>query len=494
MTDLVPIFADQLSHSLSALQNADRDNAVILMMEVSDETDHVWHHRRKLVFLFSAMRHFAAELQEQGWTVRYIGLEDEDNTGSFTGELLRAASEFGPERVLVSEPGEYRVEEMIRSWRDEHDLPVKMLRDRRFLSTRQEFADWAEDRKELRMEYFYREMRKATGLLMEGDKPAGGKWNFDKDNRAPPRAGLKFPGRYRCEPDEITSEVLEMVERLYPDRFGSIEDFHYGVTAGDAEAALDHFVDIGLADFGTWQDAMVEGEVFMYHSILSLYLNAGLLDPLKVCKKAEKAWQDGRAPINAAEGFIRQIIGWREYVRGIYWLTMPGYETSNALDANEDLPDFYWSAKTEMNCIREVVEQTREHAYSHHIQRLMITGNFALLAGIDPIQVHEWYLAVYADAFEWVEMPNTIGMALYADGGLLASKPYAASANYINRMSDFCGSCRYDPKTKTGDDACPFNSLYWDFLARNQDRLGNNHRMGMMFRNLERQIPGNSKG
>jgi len=487
MTELVPIFADQLTHSLSALQNADQDKATVLMMEVREEAHEVWHHRKKLVFLFSAMRHFASELEDKGWTVRYVKLDEKDNEGSFTAEIARAAKQIKPDRILVTEPGEWRVEQMVRSWRDDHDLPVKLLRDNRFLSTKQEFADWAEGRKELRMEFFYREMRKATGLLMDGDKPVGGKWNFDKENRSPPKSGMQSPRRDAARPDDITRAVIEMVEQEFPDRFGSMDNFGFGVTADEARRALDHFISDCLPDFGTWQDAMLEGEAFLYHSLLSIYLNAGLLDPLTACKKAEAAWQNGEAPLNAVEGFIRQIIGWREYVRGIYWFKMPGYETSNALDANEDLPDFYWSGETGMNCLHEVVEQTREHAYSHHIQRLMITGNFALLAGIDPKQVHEWYLAVYADAFEWVEMPNTLGMALYADGGLLASKPYAASANYINRMSDFCGNCSYDPKKKTGDDACPFNSLYWDFLARNKDVLGSNHRMGMMYKNLERQ-------
>ncbi len=490
MSDLVPVFAGQLSHSLTALQNADRDNAVILMMEVAGEADHVWHHRKKLAFLFSAMRHFADELQNSGWQVRYVSLADEDNSGSFTGELLKAATELKPDRILVTEPGEWRVEEMVREWRDSHDLPVTMFTDKRFLCTRKEFADWAEGRKELRMEFFYREMRKATGLLMEGDKPVGGKWNFDKENRSPPEKGMSFPARFRVEPDEITLEVISMIADMYPERFGSLDDFGFAVTGKDAARALDSFISGCLPDFGTWQDAMLEGEPFLYHSLISFYINAGLLDPLEVCKRAEKTWKEGKAPLNAVEGFIRQIIGWREYVRGIYWLKMPEYAASNVLDARENLPDFYWSAKTKMNCVREVVEQTRVNAYSHHIQRLMITGNFALLAGIDPFQVHEWYLAVYADAYEWVEMPNTIGMALFADGGLLASKPYAASANYINRMSNFCANCQFDPKQRTGSDACPFNSLYWDFLNRNRDRLSHNHRMAMMYKNLDRLSEG----
>ena len=321
---------------------------------------------------------------------------------------------------------------------------------------------------------------------MDGDKPKGGKWNYDQENRSPIKSDQKLPNRHFVEPDDTTLDVLEMVSEKFPDRFGSLDSFGYGVTAKSAEAALDEFIKTRLPDFGTYQDAMITGQTFLFHSVLALYINVGLLDPLKACKAVEKAYLAGNAPINAVEGFIRQIIGWREYVRGVYWLKMPDYLDQNSLDAKEDLPDFYWSGKTKMNCVREVIEQTKEHAYSHHIQRLMITGNFALLAGIDPRQVHEWYLAVYADAFEWVELPNTFGMALFADGGLLASKPYAASANYINKMSNFCKSCHYDPKEKLGERACPFNALYWDFLDRNEKRLGKNPRMGMMYKNLQR--------
>jgi deoxyribodipyrimidine photolyase-related protein len=487
MNDLVPVFSDQLTRTLSAFQNTTKEDAFILMMEVAEEADQVWHHRKKLVFLFSAMRHFARELEGDGWTVRYVRLDDEGNAGTFSEEVRRAVEDIRPDRILVTEPGEWRVEEMIRDWRERFDCEIKLLRDHRFLSTRQEFADWAEGRKELRMENFYREMRKATGLLMEDGKPVSGQWNFDHDNRKPPKNGLDIPDRPRFEPDEITVNVMKMVEDRFPDRFGEIEPFNFAVTSADAEKALDHFISECLPMFGDYQDAMVTGEAFLYHSLLSAYINAGLLDPLKTCQAAEAVYAKGNAPINAVEGFIRQIIGWREFIRGIYWMKMPGYEDENFFDAKEDLPDFYWTGETKMRCISEVVRQTREYAYSHHIQRLMITGNFALLAGIAPKQVHEWYLAVYADAYEWVEMPNTIGMALFADGGLLASKPYAASANYINKMSDFCGNCSYAHNQNTGDSACPFNSLFWDFLDRNRDKLANNHRMGMMYRNLDRK-------
>ena len=486
MTELVVVFADQLSHNLSSLANADKGKATVLMMEVQDEADQVWHHRKKLVFLFSAMRHFADELKEAGWKVRYVKLTDSDNTNNFSEEITSAVIDVTPDRLLFTEPGEWRVEQIIRQLREQLDIPVSMFRNTRFVATKQQFRDWAKGRKELRMEYFYREMRRSTGLLMDGDKPKGGKWNYDQENRSPIKSDQKLPNRHFVEPDDTTLDVLEMVSEKFPDRFGSLDSFGYGVTAKSAEAALDEFIKTRLPDFGTYQDAMITGQTFLFHSVLALYINVGLLDPLKACKAVEKAYLAGNAPINAVEGFIRQIIGWREYVRGVYWLKMPDYLDQNSLDAKEDLPDFYWSGKTKMNCVREVIEQTKEHAYSHHIQRLMITGNFALLAGIDPRQVHEWYLAVYADAFEWVELPNTLGMALFADGGLLASKPYAASANYINKMSNFCKSCHYDPKEKLGERACPFNALYWDFLDRNEKRLGKNPRMGMMYKNLQR--------
>lgn len=487
MTDLVPIFADQLSRTLSAFQNTTKDDATILMMEVSEEADSVWHHRKKLVFLFSAMRHFAQELENDGWTVRYVKLDDEENCGSFTGEVKRAVEEVNPERILFTEPGEWRVEKMVRDWRDTFECEVKMLRDRRFLCSREEFSNWAEDRNTLRMETFYREMRRSTGLLMDDDDPEGGEWNYDQENRKPPKEGLELPKRMAFEPDEITENVIEMVQEAFPDRFGDIKPFYYAVTSKDAEKALDHFIEDCLPCFGDYQDAMLDGESFLYHSVLSFYINSGMLDPLKVCKAAEAAYQAGNAPLNAVEGFIRQIIGWREFIRGIYWLKMPEYADSNYFETTEDLPEFYWNGDTKMNCIADTVRQTRENAYSHHIQRLMVTGNFALLAGIEPKQVHEWYLAVYADAYEWVEMPNTIGMALFADGGVFATKPYAASANYINKMSNFCGNCAYSHTKKTGENACPFNSLFWDFLDRNREKLENNHRMGMMYRNLDRK-------
>ena len=483
---LIPIFADQLSLGLSALQAVDPSEALILMMEVRNEADMVWHHRKKLIFLFSAMRHFAQDLREQGWSVDYVRLTDEDNAGDFTTEIKRALTRHNISRIRVTEPSEYRVLELVRNWDNDLGVDTLILPDDRFIATKSEFADWAEGRKQLRMEYFYRNMRKKTNLLMNGDDPEGGQWNFDKENRKPAKADLFMPERITFAPDDITTDVIEMVKTQFKGRFGSADGFNWGVTRKDAKSALAHFITECLPRFGDYQDAMLTDEPFLYHSLLSLYMNVGLLDPIEVCEAVAKAYDEGHAPINAAEGYIRQIIGWREYVRGIYWLKMPGYEKENALDATRQLPEFYWTGETGMKCLSQSIGQTIEHAYAHHIQRLMVTGTFALLTGIDPYEVHEWYLAVYFDAFEWVELPNTLGMSQFGDGGLLASKPYAASGAYVNRMSDYCKGCKYNVKNRVEDDACPFNSLYWDFVARNEDKLRGNPRMGMPYRNWDK--------
>ena len=366
-------------------------------------------------------------------------------------------------------------------------MPLDILPDTRFLCTQAEFNEWADGRRELRMEYFYREMRKRHNLLMEADgKPSGGRWNFDSDNRKAPVAGLSGPARISFRKDRITLDVLDLVRRRFPDGYGRLEPFHFAVTRRQALRELDHFITHILPGFGDHQDAMVAGEPYLNHSLLSAYINAGLLFPLEVCQKAEAAWRAGQAPLNAAEGFIRQILGWREYVRGLYWRFMPGYLKHNALSAHEPLPWFYWSGETRMACMKEAFRHTLDHAYSHHIQRLMVTGNFALLAGLDPVAVHEWYLAVYADAYEWVEAPNTLGMALHADGGLLASKPYAASGNYIRRMSNYCAGCAYDPTISVGPNACPFNALYWNFLDKHRERLSQNVRLPYVYANWDR--------
>jgi deoxyribodipyrimidine photolyase-related protein len=489
MHNLVLILGDQLSPHISSLARADRSRDRVLMAEVRGEATYVRHHKKKIAFLFSAMRHFAQELREAGWTVDYVSLDDPDNSGSLAGEAARAALRLKPERVIVTEPGEWRVLEMLEGLESALRLPVEIAPDRRFICSREEFARWAEGRKQLRMEFFYREMRKKTGLLMRNGEPEGGKWNFDAENRKAAQASLFMPAPPRFAPDAVTREVLNLVAARFGNHFGDLEPFWFAAARADAERAFDAFLENALPSFGDYQDAMLRGEKFLYHSVVSLYLNAGLLDPLDMCRRVEAEWRSGRAPLNAAEGFIRQIIGWREYVRGIYWLKGPDYVRGNFLGAKRPLPDFYWTGETDMECLRAAIAQTREEAYAHHIQRLMVTGNFALLAGVDPHQVHEWYLAVYADAYEWVEAPNTIGMSQFADSGLLGSKPYAASGNYIGKMSDYCAACRFDVKQKTGPRACPFNYLYWDFLDRNRDRLRRNQRLAQIYAAFEKMAP-----
>ncbi|MDE2620714.1 MAG: cryptochrome/photolyase family protein, partial [Sphingomonadales bacterium] len=447
---LVPILGDQLSTALPSLADRTPADTVVLMMEVAEETSYVRHHQAKIALVLSAMRHFAAELRAGGWTVDYVTLDDPANTGSFTGEVARAAARHGARGVQVTEPGEWRVRKAMEDWRARLGVRVRIVPDTRFVCPLPDFFAWAAGRRELRMEYFYREMRHRTGLLMEGDKPAGGRWNFDAENRHAAEPGLAPPAPPRFAPDTITRAVLDLVGQRFGSHFGSLADFGWPVTAAEAEQAFEAFVTQRLPLFGRYQDAMLAGQDTLYHALISPALNLGLLDPLAVCRRVEAAWRAGKVPIEAAEGFIRQIIGWREYVRGIYWREGPDYVRRNALGASRPLPAMYWTGRTGMTCMAEAIGQTAEEAYAHHIQRLMITGNFALLAGIDPYELHEWYLAVYLDAFEWVEVPNTVGMSQHADGGLLGSKPYAASGAYVDRMSDYCRSCRYDVKQKLG--------------------------------------------
>jgi len=486
MTTLIAILGDQLSHGLSSLAGQDKGNAVILMVEVDEETTYVPHHKAKIAYILSAMRHHAGALREAGWTVDYVKLEHAENSGSFNGEMARAIERHSPTAIRVTEAGEWRVRAMLDSWADRFDVPVSILPDDRFLANHEEFEIWAEGRKQLRMEFFYRDMRRKSNLLMDGDKPVGGKWNFDSENRKPAKNDLMMPKPLLFAPDAITAEVIEMVEARFASHLGRTDSFGFAVTREDALKQQAHFLDHALPLFGDYQDAMLTGEPFLWHSILSPYINAGLLDPLDLCREVEARYNDGKVPLNAAEGFIRQIIGWREYVRGIYWFAGPDYVDRNELGATRDLPSCYWTGETDMHCMSQAIGQTLDYAYAHHIQRLMITGNFALIAGVDPKQVHEWYLAVYADAYEWVELPNTLGMSQFGDGGMLASKPYASSGAYINRMSNYCSSCRYDVKQRTGPDACPFNALYWDFVARNESKLRGNVRMAMPYKNWDR--------
>ena len=475
---LVLVLGDQLSPGLSALKAADPERDIVVMAEVESEATYVPHHPKKIALVFAAMRKFAQTLEHSGWRVAYTRLDDAQNAGSIPAELLRRASESGAEEVIATTPGEWR---LIRAL-EEVPLTLRLLEDDRFVMSSRGFATWARGRKTLRMEWFYRDVRRLTGLLMDGDDPVGGRWNFDSENRKPPPRDAVLPTPPTFAPDATVNAVLDLVASRFADHFGHLHPFGYATDRAGALLVLDHFIEHALPHFGDYQDAMLVGQPTLYHAVISPYLNMGLLEPMEVCRAAEEAWRSGHAPLNAVEGFIRQIIGWREFIRGIYFLEGPDYVARNALSHKRALPPLYWGAPTRMRCLSEAVAQTRDLAYAHHIQRLMVTGNFALLSGIDPNHVHLWYLSVYADAYEWVEAPNTIGMSQFADGGVVASKPYVSSGAYIARMSNYCSNCHYDVKQKVGPRACPMNLLYWYFLERHRDKFSANPRMAMIYK------------
>jgi deoxyribodipyrimidine photolyase-related protein len=483
------VLGDQLTRNLSSLRDLDPARGVVLMVEVGDEATYVKHHKQKIAFVLASMRRFADALRAEGVRVDYVRLDDPANSHSFDGELARAAERHRPARIVATEPGEWRVWERMRGWEAALGIQVEIRDDDRFFCSRAEFAAWAGTRKNLRMEFFYREMRKKTGYLMRDGAPEGGAWNFDAENRKRLPKGYRAAPRARTAPDATTREVLDLVAREFADHFGDLEPFGWATDRAGAEAALAAFVADHLPFFGDFQDAMKSDDDFLHHAVLAPYLNVGLLTAREVCEAALAAYRAGAVPLNAAEGFVRQIVGWREFVRGIYWTRMPGYAQTNYLGAKRGLPAFYWTGETKMNCLARTVDATKRNAYAHHIQRLMVTGNFALLAGVAPAEIEEWYLIVYADAFDWVELPNVHGMVLHADGGVLGSKPYAASGAYIDRMSDYCGACAYDPKLKAGPNACPFNYLYWNFLIANQAKLGGNPRLAMPYRTLAAMAP-----
>lgn len=481
---LILVLGDQLSHDRGALKNASPERDCIVMAEVKEEATYVRHSKHKIAYIFAAMRHFRDELREQGFRVYYYSYEEGLTSLQVAVEQALKASRC--EQVRCCEPGEYRLSKSMSDWT--LTAPFEWIKDDRFLSTVEEFSAWAEGRKQLRMEYFYRIMRKKYGLLLEKDgSAAGGKWNFDAENRKGWRSQKPIPERPVAAVDDITAQVIDLVERAFPDHPGDLSRFYLAVTAEAAEVQLSWFIEHCLADFGTYQDALAEESPWLFHGLVSVYLNTGLLDPLDVCRRVEEAWREDKVPLAAAEGFVRQILGWREYVRGMYWYHMPGYAQLNALEAKRALPAWFWTGDTDMRCMHRALEQSLELGYGHHIQRLMVIGNFALLAGLDVEQVCAWFLAVYVDAFEWVELPNTLGMALHGDGGLMASKPYAASGKYIQRQGDHCRECVYDPKKVTGEGACPYNSLYWRFIHRHQALLKTNPRMALILRNWQRR-------
>lgn len=494
---LVIVLGDQLDRGSAAFDGFDSSRDRVWMAEVAEESTHVWTHKARIAVFLAGMRHFRDQLAADGIAVDYTELAAAVRPGEpATLAAALAASLAGlrkagsaPDRLIVVEPGEWRVQEALRDAAAAAGLPLEMRPDRHFFTTRDEFAAHAAGRKQLRLEYFYRPLRQKFGVLMDDGEPAGGQWNFDAENRgAFPKTGPgRLPAPTRFTPDAVTRGVIDLVNARFATHPGSLGEFDWPVTPADARAALDDFLAHRLASFGRYQDAIWTGEPWLYHSRLSQAMNMKLLDPRDVIAGAERTWREGRAPLEAVEGFIRQVIGWREYVRGVYWHFMPGYLERNALGAEQPLPNLYWTGDTEMNCLRDAVGQTLRHGYAHHIQRLMVTGLFALLFGVEPQKVHEWYLAVYVDAVEWVELPNTLGMSQFADGGVMASKPYCATGAYLDRMSNACRGCRYDPKQATGPEACPFTTLYWDFLARHERLLARNQRMTMQLKNVGRK-------
>lgn len=459
------------------------------MMEVAEEATYIKKSKVRLMLLFSAMRHFREALERDGTPVVYTELEDPDNGGSFAAELKRQIGLLEPESLVLTRPGDFRVDAIIRDTAKRLGIRLRIVEDDHFLSTPDEFMRFAEDRKSLVLEHFYRQMRRRHDVLMDGDKPAGGKWNFDSENRKPlpakeARAAPKLGTKKR---DAIDRAVAEMIERRFADHPGSIERFAYPVTRDQALADLDRFIDERLEHFGSYQDAMVEGHHFLYHSRLSAALNLHLINPREVIDAAVDAYARGAAPLNAVEGFVRQVLGWREFIRGIYWQQGLEYLDANALGADEPVPAALWTGETDMRCVADSMRGVLEHGYAHHIQRLMVLGLLCLLLGVRPRDVHEWHMALYADAVDWVSAPNVIGMSQYGDGGIVGTKPYAASGSYINRMSNYCKGCRFDPKRATGENACPFTTLYWDFLDRHRERFAKNRRMALQVKNVERK-------
>ena len=445
-----------------------------------------------MVMFLAAMRHFALALQAAGRPLHYTCLDATGNVGSLGAQLQDDVLRLKPARLVMTAPGDWRVLQAIRAVAEANNLPLDIREDRHFFVTVREFAAHAKGRKSLRMEYFYREQRKRQRVLMhdygQGDEPVGGQWNFDADNREAFGSGgpSAVPPRSSFEPDTITREVIALVNTRFAPHPGRLDSFAWPVTRPLALLSLQAFIRERLPLFGRYQDAMWPGDPWLYHAHLSAALNLKLLNPREVVAAAEAAYSDGHAQLASVEGFIRQILGWREYVRGIYWTQMPGYAERNALDAQADLPAWYWTGATDMACLRDALAQTLAHGYANHIQRLMVTGLFALMLGVQPKQVHAWYLAVYVDAVEWVELPNTLGMSQYADGGVMGSKPYIATGKYIQRMSPHCKGCRYDPAQRSGDNACPFTTLYWDFLMRHESTLARNPRMALQVKNMAR--------
>ncbi|MDO9361131.1 MAG: cryptochrome/photolyase family protein [Polaromonas sp.] len=482
---LILILGDQLDEASSAFDDFDAGQDVVLMIEAREESTHVWSHKARTALFLSAMRHFAQHLAQRGWQVCYRALDAEADA-TLAGGLQAAVTHYRPQRVIGVEPGDLRV-------RDSLDQAcaspaVEWREDRHFLCSLGQFRHWAGQSASLRMEFFYREMRRHYRVLMNGKQPEGGQWNYDAENRKGfGRAGPQnVPRPIAFEQDDITRNVITLVGQHFADHPGDLHRFNWPVNRVQALEALADFVEHRLPHFGAHQDAMWTHLDFGWHALLSSSLNLKLLHPLEVVHAAETAWRERGLDLASVEGFIRQVLGWREFMRGVYFLDMPALKTDNHFNHHNPLPAWYWTGNTRMNCMRQCIGQTLDNGYSHHIQRLMVTGMFGITAQIEPRQLCDWYLAVYVDAVEWVELPNTAGMALFANGGRFTSKPYVASGAYIKRMSNYCGQCAYEPDMRTGPSACPMTTLYWNFLDRHEDMLANNPRTSLMVKNLQR--------
>jgi deoxyribodipyrimidine photolyase-related protein len=485
-TTLRLVLGDQLNPGHSWFR-AVGPQVVYVLMEVRQETDYVLHHAQKILAIFAAMRDFAHQLRTAGHRVRYVALDDPSNRQSITENLAALAQHYNAGRLEWQSPDEWRLDTLLRMWAEQQCLETAEVDSEHFLTARDEMARLYAGRKQWLMEHFYRHMRRRFVLLLdEQGKPEGGKWNFDHDNRKPWAGSPSEPPDAR--PVHDYRELWDMLQRCGVKSFGEPQaaSMRWPLNRDEALACLEAFISAALPHFGDFEDAMSSKGERLFHSLLSFALNVKMLHPLEVVRRAERAYRDGGAPLPAVEGFIRQIVGWREYMRGIYWSQMPGYHERNVFDHHHSLPDWFWNGETRMRCMRHAIGQSLQTAHAHHIQRLMVIGNFALLTGLDPQAVHRWYLGVYIDAFEWVELPNTLGMSQWADGGLIATKPYVSSGAYINRMSDYCEGCSYNHKQKLGEQACPFNALYWDFFARHEPLLGDNMRLGMVYRQLKK--------
>ncbi|EAR60725.1 hypothetical protein MED92_13658 [Neptuniibacter caesariensis] len=478
--NLCLILGDQLNHDSLIWEDFDPALDEVLMIETVDESNQPPSNKQRTVLFISAMRHFSQELREKGFKVNYFTLRDRINSLNEGIDCVLATKTVSQIKMVL--PGEKRVLDTLSLQIKGRQLSLQVLPDNHFMTEPGEFQHWLKDKKQPRMEYWYRYLRKKHNILINDfGKPEGEKWNFDASNRRPfGKKGPPTPGNHPdITPDNMTLEVIDEINTLIPDLPGSLNSFEWPVCRKQALSLLDSFISDRLPLFGDFQDAMWQQEPFLNHSWLSSSLNLKLLHPWEVIEAAIQAYKNGNAPLNAVEGFIRQILGWREYVRGLYWTYSQKWEQMNALEHHRDLPAFYWNGDTKMNCLRESISQVLEKGYGHHIQRLMVTGLFALLYGADPQQVHRWYLGMYVDAVAWVEVPNTLGMSQFADNGILASKPYIASGNYINRMSNYCEHCPYSPKVAHGENACPFTTLYWAFVADKQDILEGHPRLSM---------------